>query len=80
MPDTTVFLFDVDNTLLDNDAVAADLRAHLTEKFGAERQQRYWDEFEQLRKELGYADYLGALQRFRRRVPARHAAAEVRSG
>ena len=39
MPDNTVFLFDVDNTLLDNDAVAADLRAHLTEHFGDERQQ-----------------------------------------
>jgi FMN phosphatase YigB (HAD superfamily) len=69
VPDTTVFLFDVDNTLLDNDAVAADLRAYLTEHFGAERQQRYWDEFEQLRKELGYADYLGALQRFRLAYP-----------
>ena len=69
MPDTTVFLFDVDNTLLDNDAVAADLRAYLTAHFGAERQQRYWDEFEQLRKELGYADYLGALQRFRLAYP-----------
>ena len=69
MPDTTVFLFDVDNTLLDNDAVAADLRTYLTEHFGAERQQRYWDEFEQLRKELGYADYLGALQRFRIAYP-----------
>ena len=69
MPDETVFLFDVDNTLLDNDAVAADLRAHLTEHFGAERQQRYWDEFEALRTELGYADYLGALQRFRVAYP-----------
>jgi FMN phosphatase YigB (HAD superfamily) len=61
----TVFLFDVDNTLLDNDGVADDLRRHLTDEFGAERQQRYWDEFERLREELGYADYLGALQRFR---------------
>ena len=68
MPDT-VYLFDVDNTLLDNDAVSADLRAFLTEQFGAERQQRYWDEFEQLRSELGYADYLGALQRFRVAYP-----------
>ena len=65
----TVYLFDVDNTLLDNDAVAADLRDHLTETFGAERQQRYWDEFERLRAELGYADYLGALQRFRLAYP-----------
>ena len=65
----TVYLFDVDNTLLDNDRVAADLREHLTAEFGAERQQRYWDEFEQLRAELGYADYLGALQRFRIAFP-----------
>jgi FMN phosphatase YigB (HAD superfamily) len=69
VPDRTVFLFDVDNTLLDNDAVADDLRAHLTETFGAERQQRYWVEFEALRAELGYADYLGALQRFRVAYP-----------
>jgi len=64
-----VFLLDVDNTLLDNDAVADDLRRHLTEEFGRERQQRYWDEFERLRSELGYADYLGALQRFRAAYP-----------
>jgi FMN phosphatase YigB (HAD superfamily) len=60
-----VFLFDVDNTLLDNDRVAADLRKHLTEAFGADRQERYWVLFEQLRQQLGYADYLGALQRYR---------------
>jgi FMN phosphatase YigB (HAD superfamily) len=65
----TVFLFDVDNTLLDNDGVAADLRRHLTDEFGVEREQRYWDEFERLRDELGYADYLGALQRFRLAYP-----------
>jgi FMN phosphatase YigB (HAD superfamily) len=69
MAAATAYLFDVDNTLLDNDAVAADLRDHLTEAFGAERQQRYWEEFEQLRSELGYADYLGALQRFRLAYP-----------
>jgi hypothetical protein len=67
MPDVSeiVFLLDVDNTLLDNDKVAADLRRHLTRAFGAERQQRYWEHFEELRAELGYADYLGALQRYR---------------
>ena len=65
----TVFLFDVDNTLLDNDAVADDLRRHLTEEFGEEPQRRYWAEFERLRSELGYADYLGALQRFRVAYP-----------
>ena len=60
-----VFLLDVDNTLLDNDRVAADLRRYLTREVGAERQERYWAIFEQLRAELGYADYLGALQRYR---------------
>ncbi|HYH83564.1 MAG TPA: HAD family hydrolase [Longimicrobium sp.] len=60
-----VFLFDVDNTLLDNDRVTADLKRHLTGAFGPELAQAYWDDFETLREELGYADYLGALQRFR---------------
>ena len=64
-----VFLFDVDNTLLDNDQVATDLRAHLTLEVGRERQERYWQHFEQLRTELGYADYLGALQRYRIEFP-----------
>ncbi|HTV97281.1 MAG TPA: HAD family hydrolase [Steroidobacteraceae bacterium] len=60
-----VFLFDVDNTLLDNDRVSADLKRHLTNKVGAQRQARYWAIFEELRAALGYADYLGALQRYR---------------
>jgi FMN phosphatase YigB (HAD superfamily) len=60
-----VFLLDVDNTLLDNDAVIADLRRHLADRFGLECERRYWEIFEQLRRELGYADYLGALQRYR---------------
>lgn len=60
-----VFLFDVDNTLLDNDRVTADLKRYLERKVGHDRQQRYWMIFEQLRSELGYADYLGALQRYR---------------
>lgn len=64
-----VFLFDVDNTLLDNDRVTADLKRHLEQQVGPERQQRYWDIFEQIRTELGYADYLGALQRYRLENP-----------
>ncbi|MBP1689738.1 MAG: hypothetical protein H6Q34_311 [Deltaproteobacteria bacterium] len=60
-----VFLLDVDNTLLDNDRVMADLMRHLEREVGHERQQRYWAIFEGLRGELGYADYLGALQRYR---------------
>jgi hypothetical protein len=61
----TVFLFDVDNTLLDNDAVQDDLSAHLEREVGLVSRVRYWEIFEQLRAELGYADYLGALQRYR---------------
>jgi len=64
-----VFLFDVDNTLLNNDRVTSDLKRHLQEQVGPERQQCYWDIFEQLRSELGYADYLGALQRYRLQYP-----------
>jgi FMN phosphatase YigB (HAD superfamily) len=61
----TVFLFDVDNTLLDNDHVTADLKRHLQASVGPERSLRYWQLFEEIRAELGYADYLGALQRYR---------------
>jgi len=64
-----VFLFDVDNTLLDNDSVAADLQRHLASEIGAEGVQEYWKIFEQLRAELGYADYLGGLQRYRTKHP-----------
>jgi FMN phosphatase YigB (HAD superfamily) len=61
----TVFLFDVDNTLLDNDAVQEDLGEHLEREFGVAKRDRYWAIFEELRAQLGYADYLGALQRYR---------------
>jgi len=66
-----VFLLDVDNTLLDNDRIVADLREHLVREFGATSADRYWIEFERLRSELGYADYLGALQRYRADIEAR---------
>jgi FMN phosphatase YigB (HAD superfamily) len=69
MSDKIVFLFDVDNTLLDNDAVAADLKDHLEREVGHECQQRYWTIFEELRVRLGYADYLGALQLYRADLP-----------
>lgn len=65
VPADVVFLIDCDNTLLDNDRVLEDLREHLTREFGAESSARYWAIFERLRDELGYADYLGALQRYR---------------
>ena len=60
-----VFLFDVDNTLLDNDRVQFDLGSHLEGEFGTESKDRYWAILEELRTELGYIDYLGALQRYR---------------
>jgi FMN phosphatase YigB (HAD superfamily) len=65
----TVFLFDVDNTLLDNDAVQEDLGNHLESEFGRAARERYWAIFETLRAEIGYADYLGALQRYRSEDP-----------
>lgn len=66
MPDSnTVFLFDVDNTLLNNDRVTADLKRYLDANVGPESSLRYWQLFESIRAELGYADYLGALQRYR---------------
>jgi FMN phosphatase YigB (HAD superfamily) len=64
-----VFLFDVDNTLLDNDSVEVDLHRHLDREVGPQGGQEYWRIFEQLRSELGYADYLGALQRYRAEYP-----------
>jgi len=69
MTDKVVFLFDVDNTLLDNDRVSKDLRRFLEKEVGVERSNRYWQIFEDLRTELGYADYLGALQRYRIEQP-----------
>ncbi|HEX3637750.1 MAG TPA: HAD family hydrolase [Paraburkholderia sp.] len=68
-PHDVVFLFDCDNTLLDNDHVLADLRAHMMREFGEQNCVRYWEIFEDLRSELGYADYLGALQRYRQEHP-----------
>jgi FMN phosphatase YigB (HAD superfamily) len=60
-----VTLVDVDNTLLDNDTVSADLRGYLEREFGPTASGRYWEIFERLRAEIGYADYLGALQQYR---------------
>ena len=65
-----VFLFDIDNTLLDNDHIVQDLAAHLERHLGAERKDRYFAVFEELRAQVGYADYLGALQRYRMENPA----------
>ena len=63
--DEIVFLLDVDNTLLDNDRFAADLGERLEAAFGVTERARYWEIFNQLREQLGLADYLGSLQKFR---------------
>ncbi len=65
LPGEVVFLFDVDNTLLDNDRVLDDLRNHLERELGSGNRDRYFAILEELYAELGYADYLGALQRYR---------------
>ena len=64
-PQDLVFLFDVDNTLIDNDKIQLDLRNHLATNYGVNARDRYWELFEELRSELGYTDYLGALERYR---------------
>jgi FMN phosphatase YigB (HAD superfamily) len=64
-----VFLVDVDNTLLDNDRIEQDLKDHLEHAFGLAARERYWRILQKLFAELGYRDYLGALQRYRREHP-----------
>ncbi len=68
-PSKVVFLFDLDNTLLDNHRVTADLKEFLEHEVGPQHAERYWKTFEILRTEVGYADYLGALQRYRAEFP-----------
>jgi FMN phosphatase YigB (HAD superfamily) len=65
LPHPIVFLVDVDNTLVDNDGIQQDLKDHLEESYGVAARDRYWAILEALMKELGYRDYIGALQRFR---------------
>ena len=65
LPNPIVFLVDVDNTLLDNDRIQSDIKRHLEREFGVACRERYWTILEQLFTELGYRDYLGALQRYR---------------
>jgi FMN phosphatase YigB (HAD superfamily) len=60
-----VFLVDIDNTLLDNDRIQADLKEHLEREFGPGPRDRYWAILERLFDTLGYRDYLGALQQYR---------------
>lgn len=69
MPQPVTFLVDVDNTLLDNDRIQQDLKDHLERSFGIAARNRYWAILEELFAELGYRDYIGALQRFRDENP-----------
>ncbi len=63
--DRVVFLFDVDDTLLDNDTAQNDYLDHIARHVGPHAAQRYWTIFRGLYDVLGYADYLGALQLYR---------------
>lgn len=65
LPNSIVFLVDVDDTLLENDRIQNDLKRHIAREFGPECRDRLWTIQEELFNELGYRDYLGALQRFR---------------
>ncbi len=65
LPHPIVFLVDVDNTLLDNDGIQQDLKDHLEQTYGSVARDRYWRILEDLMVELGYRDYIGALQKFR---------------
>src|SRR6185436_13191454 len=67
--DPIIFLIDVDNTLLDNDGIQQDLKDHIERAYGRDASDRYWKILEDLFTELGYRDYLGALQRFRAEHP-----------
>src|SRR3981081_3165793 len=69
LPHPIVFLVDVDNTLLDNDGIQQDLKDHLERAFGLASRERYWRILEDLFAELGYRDYIGALQRYRAEHP-----------
>jgi FMN phosphatase YigB (HAD superfamily) len=69
LPHPIVFLVDVDNTLLDNDGIQQDLKDHLEETYGVATRDRYWRILEDLFSELGYRDYIGAMQRYRSEHP-----------
>jgi FMN phosphatase YigB (HAD superfamily) len=59
---TVVFLVDVDNTLLDNDRFRLDVREHVAAQLGEATRDLYWETQEGLFVDLGYRDYLRALQ------------------
>jgi FMN phosphatase YigB (HAD superfamily) len=69
MTQPIVYLVDVDNTLIDNDGIQEDLKEHFDQAYGLASRIRYWRILEKLFEEVGYRDYLGALQRYRAEHP-----------
>lgn len=69
MKSPLVVLCDVDNTLLNDNRIVSDLCDFLLDKLGEQGAKQYWTHFEALSQSLGYADYLGALQRARDEHP-----------
>jgi FMN phosphatase YigB (HAD superfamily) len=63
------FLFDVDNTLLDNDRAKAELAAEIEQLVGPERAAHFWEVYEQVRREVDVVDYPRTLTRFRTLFP-----------
>jgi FMN phosphatase YigB (HAD superfamily) len=58
------FLFDVDNTLLDNDRVKADMAAGIERIAGKARGDRFWQLYEEVRRERDYVDLPATVARF----------------
>ena len=65
-PAGTVFLFDVDNTLLDNDRVKALIDAGIRAALGAARSDRFWELYEQVRADRDLVDLPETMERFGR--------------
>jgi len=64
-PSPVVILVDIDNTLLDNDRIQEDFKRRIEREMGTAARDRYWTIVERLFTDLGYRDYIGALQEFR---------------
>ena len=59
---SATFLVDVDDTLLDNDRIRDDIERYLDSEYGPDARAAYWTIQERRFVELGYRDYLGAVQ------------------
>jgi FMN phosphatase YigB (HAD superfamily) len=61
-----VFLLDLDNTLIDNDAVRERLNQGTRRLLGAALSDRFWTTYEEVRDECDHVDFLETLDRFHR--------------